>query len=119
MSKQKRATVVILNPRDGRKYTSLKSAEDYVRRGAAVLQSEGLRFIDETPRSACIRAAVVSSAEATYDRASGSGLASVESLEGLPAIGDVVKMLVKPGGGRKAARFICKPAVILFQEVAA
>ena len=94
MSQRKRATVVILNPRDGRNYTSLKSAAKEVWRGAAEFRGGGLWLLDGTPRAAFIAGAVLDSIEATYDEAAGSGLASVAAVEGLPAIGDVVNMFV-------------------------
>ena len=98
MSHRKGSTVVILNPHDGRKYTSLASAQAYVKRKAAVFENGGLRFVKDTPRSAFLFGVVEGSAEDTYDRAAGSGIASIESLEGLPAIGDVVKILMLRSG---------------------
>lgn len=114
MSKRKRATVAILNPRDGRKYTSLASAKEYVRRGAAMFVGGGLEFFSNTPRSAFLLRAV----EASFDPYVDTGMASVEAIEGLPVVGDVIKLVVKPSG-RKPPHSRCKPAKILFHAEAA
>lgn len=103
MSKRKRATVQILNSPHGRGYTSLKSANDEVRRGAAEFRDGGLWLLDGTPRAAFIRDAVAGSSQANYDQASREGIASLDSIRHLPVVGDVVKLFTKQTG-RKAPR---------------
>lgn len=95
MSKRKRATIVILNPRHGRTYTSRKSAEAEVARGAAEFRDGGLWLLDGSPRAAMIRDAVIGSAEATYDQASREGIASRDAIKHLPVVGDVVKLFIR------------------------
>lgn len=103
MSKRKRPTVVILNPRDGRKYTSANSATDYVKREAAVWDPPGerkaIRFVDETPRAAFLLAAVIGSIEANCDEAVNTGIASTGAIKHIPVVGDEVKLFVKQTGG--------------------
>lgn len=115
MSKRKRATVVILNSRHGRSYTSRKSAEAEVARGAAEFRDGGMWLLDGTPRAAMIRDAVVGSSEATYDAASRDGMASRDSIQHLPVVGDVVKLFVRQSG-RKAARGRSGPVTYPFES---
>lgn len=112
MSKRKRATVRILNPRHGRTYTSLKSANAEVDRGAAEFRDGGLWLLDSTPRAAFILGAVNGSVEATYDRECRGAMASLDSIKHLPVVGDVVKLFVKQTG-RKAPRGKSGPVVSL------
>lgn len=92
---RKRQIVPILNPRDERKYTSEKRAQQYVDREAAefVFTADGrrfLHFVDTTPRAARLLQLVKASSDPIVD----TGLASLKAIKGLPVAGDVVKLLV-------------------------
>lgn len=114
MSKRKRATVVILNSPHGRGYTSLKSAQGEVARGAAEFRDGGMWLLDSTPRAAVIRDAVIGSSEASYDQACRrEGVASRDSIKHLPVVGDVVKLFVRQSG-RRAARGRSGPVDVIF-----
>ena len=100
--KKKKKHIKILNPVSGSGYTSQKKALWYVRSGQARIVCrngiEHLEFLAGSVRSARVRECFekrMSERDLGYDRAAGSGLASIDALRNLPIAGDPMRVLMK------------------------
>jgi hypothetical protein len=98
--KKKRTPVLITNPAGGSPFTNLARAERYQRRGLCRLwkEKEGWRmeFLTKTARSAAITASArLSMDQINYDRASGTGTASLKAIKGLPIAGPAIILLTR------------------------
>lgn len=86
--------VLILNS-TGNTSTSTKHAEHYVAQGRArwiKAPKPTIRFIDDDHRHLSA-ARCVSQGAYGYDKMAHSGLATIEQIEGIPVVGDAMKLL--------------------------
>jgi hypothetical protein len=89
--------IKILNPVGGPGWTSIKRAIKDVRRGRARLVREGvIEYIrsDSDPRDLAVMGTARLAASG-YDRASCTGIASIQAIRGLPVAGPAERLLTE------------------------
>jgi hypothetical protein len=98
--------VKVFNPKGRNGFTSLKSAQRYVKRGLARWRKDGaVEFIDDTGDYRAV--AVLSVEQLTrcgYDRDVSCGaMASLDAIKHLPVAGNVTKLLTRTTRSRRTA----------------
>jgi hypothetical protein len=93
-----RKHIRIENPVAGAGWTSRQKAKKFVANGVAewVRFGDTIRFITQHPSRAAVQRSVDTTRNA-YDRASGTGMASLKAIQNLPAAGDVVRVVMLTG----------------------